>query len=371
MSTAVNGALSDTAQHPHSLTPTYVEQNQSGSEQLATVQIQSRYQIARRFPRDLDLVRQNMLKECHRPSFCMPDMKKNGSSVAIYRVPRAGTNIEGVTIRFAEMAARNFGNIGIDLQQLGEDNTQRIYLVTATDYETNLISTEIVNVPRTIERKYIKDTDLVVSSRTNSKGEPVHTIIATDDDIAMKRNALVSKAKRNLIMGFIPGWLVEECVDTIRDTAAKKDAEDPDKAKRDLFDAFATLGVNADMLKEFIGHTNPLQPLELETLRGYFGGMKEQYTTWAEIAATKGDDKDGTVAKEIDALLSASGRTVPLARKLRASYAGRPQELLTYLKDEAAKKANTGAAQTDEKKADPAATEEPAPPPPPADDWEA
>jgi hypothetical protein len=345
MSTAANGALSDTAHTPQSLTPTYVEQNQSGSQQLATVQIQSRYQIARRFPRDIDVVRQNMLKECERPSFCMPDMKKNGSSVAIYRVPRAGTNIEGVTIRFAEMAARNFGNVGIDLQQLGEDQTQRIYLVTATDYETNLVSTEIVNVPKTIERKFIKDTDMVISTRTNSKGESVSTIIATDDDIAMKRNALVSKAKRNLIMGFIPGWLVEECVWKIRATAAKKDAEDPDAAKRQLFDAFATIGVTADMLKEFLGHANALSPAELEDLRGYFGGMKEGYTTWAEIAASKDDDKDGSVAKEIDELLKTSGRTMPAARKLRATYAGRPQELLTYLKDEAAKKANTGAPQ--------------------------
>jgi hypothetical protein len=347
------------SQPPAGMMAQFVEQNTAGSQQLQTAQIQSRYQIARRFPRDIETVRQNMLKECHRPSFCMPDMKKNGSSVALYRVPRAGTNIEGVTIRFAEMAARNYGNFGIDIQQVGEDQTQRIYLVTATDYETNLVNTEIVNVPRTIERKYAKDTDTVLHSRTTSKNETVYTIIGTEDDIMMKRNACLSKAKRNLIMGFIPGWLVEECVQDIRATAAKKDAEDPDAAKRSLFDAFASVGVTASMLAEHIGHSNQLQPAELEDLRGYFGALKEGYTTWAEIAAAKDDDKDGEVTKQLEELLKASGRTPPQSRKLRATYAGRPQDLIKWLQDEAAKKADTGAA-PQQTQAEPAAQTQPA-----------
>lgn len=339
-----HGALYDASQPPQSLQPTFQEQNTAGTSQLATSQIQARYAIARRFPRDIETVRQNMLKECRRPSFCMPDMKKNGSSVAIYRVPRGGTNIEGVTIRFAEMAARNFGNIGTDVQQIGEDQTQRIFLVTATDYETNLVNTEIVNVPKTIERKFKKDTDLVVSYRTNSKDETVFTIIATEDDIAMKRNALLSKAKRNLFLGFIPGWLIEECTDEIRETARKKDAEDPDKSKRDLFDAFATVGISVQMLNEYIGHTNQLQPAELEELRGYFGGLRDGHTTWAEIVAAKSDDKDGSVSKQIDELLQASGRNAAQSRKLRSNYAGRPQELIAFLEEEAKKKTDTGAA---------------------------
>jgi hypothetical protein len=339
-----NGALLDDTQNPQSSDLVYQEQNTAGAQQLATVQVQSRYAIARKFPRDIEGVRQRMLRECQRPSFCMPDPKKNGSSVAIYRVPRGGSNIEGVSIRFAEMAARNFGNLGIDVQQVGEDQTQRIYLVTATDYETNLVSTEIVNVPKTIERKFTKDGDLVVSRRTNSKGETIATIIATDDDIAMKRNALLSKARRNLILGFIPGWLIEESIEEIRETARKKDAEDPDAAKRKIFDAFATVGVTVQHLNEYLGHSGQLQPKELEDLRGYFGAIREGHTTWAEVVAAKDDDKDGSVSKQIDELLRASGRTAAIARKLRAEYATRPQELLDFLKAEAVKKADTGAA---------------------------
>ena len=61
----------------------FSEQNVSMMQQLATAQIQSRYQIAVRFPRDIERVRQEMLRECSRPSFCTPDESKNGSSIAI------------------------------------------------------------------------------------------------------------------------------------------------------------------------------------------------------------------------------------------------------------------------------------------------
>src|SRR6185437_15310379 len=146
----------------NSPTVQYVEQSKSMMEQLATAQIQARYTVALRNRRDIETARQEMLKECSRPSFCMPDEKKNGSSVAIYRVPRAGTNIEGVTVRFAEMAARAWRNLAIDITPLGEDETQRIYQMTCTDFETNTVATEIVNVPKTIERNRIKDTDTVI-----------------------------------------------------------------------------------------------------------------------------------------------------------------------------------------------------------------
>lgn len=325
-------------------TAQYIEQSKSMMEQLATAQIQARYTVALRNRRDIETARQEMMKECSRPSFCMPDEKKNGSSVAIYRVPRAGTNIEGVTIRFAEMAARAWRNLAIDITPLGEDETQRIYQVTCTDFETNNVATEIVNVPKTVERSRIKDTDTVISERMNSYGKKVFTIIGTEDDIAMSRNARISKARRNLILQFIPGWLVEECIDQIRTTAAKKDAEDPDAAKRKVFDAFAGVGITAQMLTEFIGHGGPLSPAELDNLRGYYGALREGYTTWAEIAASKSEDQDDDQAKQVDELLAKSGRTPAQARKLKSQYIGRGPELLKFLQDEAAKKADTGAA---------------------------
>lgn len=323
--------------------PEYVEQNVSMVQQLATAQIQSRYMMAARFPRNIDQVRQEMLKECQRPSFCTPDESKNGSSIAIYRVPRAKTNIEGVTIRFAEMSARSYRNLGIEVQGIGEDQGMKRYQVVCTDYETNLFFTEMVDVPKSIERSYAKDTDVVLSQRTNSYGKPVFTVIGTDDDLAMKRNALISKATRNLIMKHIPGWLVEECVDRIRETVRTKDAADPDAAKRKLYDAFANIGVTAAQLTEYLGHGNPLSPAELEDLRGYYSGVKEGYTTWKEVVEAKEnatEDKSG--AEQLDKLFAELAMTPAVIRRTKAKYLGRDKELVEWLTGEIAKKANDG-----------------------------
>ena len=328
----------------------FQEQSASMMQQLATAQIQSRYAMAARFPRNIEQSRQEMLKECSRPSFCMPDESKNGSSVAIYRVPRGKTNIEGVSIRFAEMALRSYRNLGIDVVVLGEDQQQKLYQVNCTDFETNNITSEIVSVPRSIERSYTKDTDVVLSSRMNSYNKPVYSILGTDDDLAMKRNALISKARRNLIMQNIPGWLVEECVNKVRETARAKDAADPDAAKRKLFDAFAQIGVTAEQLTEYIGHSNSLSPDQLDVLRGYYSGIREGMTSWRDIVAAKseeaGSDEKG---KEIDELFIKLEYTAAQVRNAKAEYVGHPEKLLEWLTAQAAKKANDGGAPAEKK----------------------
>lgn len=321
----------------------YQEQSASMVQQREKAKIESRYIMALRAPRDLDVVRQKMLRECSRPSFCAPDMGKNGSSVAIYRVPRGGNNIEGVTIRFAEMAKRCYGHIFVEVTPLGEDENQQIYQIESTDYQNNDGGSEIVMVPKRIERSYAKASDTVLSQRTNSKGQPVYTIVPTDDDLQVKRNALNSKARRNVIMQCIDGWLVQECIDKIRETAANRDAEDPGAAKTRVFDAFASIGVTAPMLNEYLGHANPLSPAELEDLRGYYGGIKEGYTTWGEIVASKEsatEDKSG--AEQLEKLFNELAMTPAVIRRTKAKYLGRDKELVEWLTGEIAKKANDG-----------------------------
>lgn len=340
----------------------HIEQSASMMEQLATAQIQSRYMVAIKRPRNVEQVRQEMMRECQRPSFCLPDPSKHGSSLAIYAVPRGQVQdatgnwvnniIRGASIRFAEMAARCWRNLAVDVVPIGEDKSQRIFQVTCTDFESNITGSQIVTVPKTIEKKNNKDGMPVLSQRTNSYGKPVYTLEATEEEIAMNAQRLLSKARRNLILQCIPGWLIEECQEEVRKTAAKKDAEDPDAAKRRIFDAFASVGVNATQLQEYIGHTNQLNPAELEDLRGFFSGIREGVTTWKEVVDAKSEggsgDVDGTQA-EIEKLVTELAMTPAAARNLKGKYVGRPKEMLTYLQEQVAKKRNTGAPQAETK----------------------
>ena len=348
MSTQTNALEVQPAQIPE-----YTEQNVSMVQQYATARIQSAYTVALHRPRQIEIIRQEVLRECSRPSFCTPDEAKNGSSLAIYRVPRGsvkqsdGTwvnnNIEGPTIRFAEMLLRSSRYLSIEVNPMGEDDKQRLLQVICTDYQSCNFTSEIVAVPKTVERKKPRAGDEIVSQRTNTYGDPVYLVKATDDELAMRTNALISKARRNLILQAVPGWLIEEGVEMVRATARKKDAEDPDAAKRKLFDAYAMVGVTAAQLVEYLGHSNMLSPTELEDLRGYYAGIREGVTSWSAIVASKdgaaGEDNTDKRVKEMFAELEYTDAVI---RRTKAKYISNLPKLLDYLEGQVAKKKNDG-----------------------------
>lgn len=332
--------------------PEYTEQNVSMVQQYATARIQSAYQVALARPRNVEVVRQGVLLECRRPSFCTPDEAKNGSSLAIYRVPRgsvkladgtwAKNNIEGPTIRFAEMLLRAWGYLSIEVNPMGEDDKQRLLQVICTDYQSCNFTSEIVVVPKTVEKSNAKDSE-IVSQRTNSYGNAVYLVKATDDELAMRTNALISKARRNLILQAVPGWLIEEGVEMVRTTARTKDAQDPDAARRKLFDAYATVGVGAAQIEEYLGHSNALSPAELEDLRGYYAGIKDGFTTWSAVVASKeGAAEDKGATEQLEKLFAEAGMTPAVIRRTKAKYLGRDKELIEWLTSEIAKKKNDG-----------------------------
>jgi hypothetical protein len=236
--------------------------------------VSARYEIAIRQPRNLDLVRQKLLLECERPSF---------AAVAIYRKP-VGKGIEGPSIRFAEAALQNMGNIAIETPAIYDDAEKRILRVIVADIETNVTHSKDVTVQKTVERRSVQDVDTVLRSRKNKDGQTVYIRLATDDEILNTENALVSKALRTTGLRLIPGWLIDECMAAVRATRKKGDAENPDAAKNKLFDAFRAQGVTAEAVCEWLRHpADAIQPAEMEELRGIYTAIKDGDTTWAEV----------------------------------------------------------------------------------------
>jgi hypothetical protein len=236
--------------------------------------VEARYLIALNRPRDLDVVREKLLKECRRPGF---------AEVAIYKKP-IGKGVEGLSIRFAEAAIRYMGNIDISQQTIYDDPEKRIIRVSCTDMETNTPYSSDVTIEKTVERRSVKDGDQVIRKRKNSKGDDLYIILATEDDILNKQNALMSKAIRTNGLRLVPGDIQDECEQLVRETKRKRDVEDPDGAKRRLFDAFGSIGVTVSQIKEYLGHDgDTLQPKELEDLRGIYVALKDGETSWREV----------------------------------------------------------------------------------------
>ena len=249
----------------------------------AKAMVEARYIMAMHRPRDMDGVREKILKECRRPSF---------AAVARYQKPIGKDKSRwptGPSIRFAEAAVRCMTNITVETMTVYDDREKRIVRVTVTDLEANVPYAQDVTITKTIERRQAKQGDTVLRTRTNSYGDTVYILEATDDDIVNKQQALISKAVRTLGLRLIPGDIVDECMEEVVRVQQKTDAQDPDAARRHLLDSFGNIGIRVEQIKEYLGHDGgSLTPPELADLRALYSAIRDGETNWREVMDSRG-----------------------------------------------------------------------------------
>lgn len=238
-------------------------------------EVESACVMAKRWPRNPDQVRQDLIAECKRPGF---------AAVAIYRLPRGDKTVEGLTIRFAEVAMRCMTNMEVSSETINDDAAVRQIRVQVIDYERNSRWRTDVTISKTVERKFLKRGQRPLGERVNSYGDRVYIVEATEDDVRSKQNSEISKAARTGILRIIPGHLQDEARAVCREIASKADAKDPAAARNKMFDAFASIGVTAAALEQWLGHsTDTISPAEREDLLGLHAAIKEGETTWGEV----------------------------------------------------------------------------------------
>lgn len=258
----------------------------------ARANVEARFLVAQTRPRNLDEVRVRLLKDCKRPRF---------AEAARYAKPVGRDKIEGPSARFAEAALRHLGNLDVQNQVIYDDDRQRIVRVTATDLETNATTSGDVTIAKTVERRQLREGQVPLGRRSNSYGDPVFIVAGTDDEVANKVGAAVSKMRRNLILQLLPADILEESMEMAKRVMRERDKADPDAARKRLIDAFAEIGVKPSQLEEFLGHpTEQLLPRELDELRGIFAAVKDGETTWRAVMEAKTGEKpadEGAPAK--------------------------------------------------------------------------
>lgn len=242
----------------------------------AKAAVEARFKVALGRPRDLDLVREKVLKDCRRPRF---------AEAARYRRPvGGGKTAEGPSIRFAESALRNMGNLDVTTPTIYDDERKRIIQVVVTDLESNATLAKDVTVEKVVERKQLKQGQKPLGSRLNSYGDLVYLVTANESDLTTKEAALISKAMRTLVLRLVPADIVEEAMDRCIATQADADKKDPDAARKRLADAFAELGVSVAELKRYLGHElSQCSPAELADLRAVYAAVRDGETTWADV----------------------------------------------------------------------------------------
>lgn len=264
----------------------------TASAAAAKAAIEASYIMAMRRPRVFDNVRALLLKACEHPQFAY---------LARFRKPVGHEQnevtgeweekvAEGLSIRFAEEAARVMGNLNMDSVTVYDDAKKKMVRFVTIDLENNTTWAKTITIERTTERTKLKEGQQPLGTRLNGKGKPVFIVEATPAEVAKAEGAEGSKAWRDQILKSLPAHIKGECLQRINEVLEDDAAEDPDKKKKQVFDAFAVIGVMPVHLLEYVGHPlDMLTAAEVANLRTLYTSIEQGETTWAEISEHRRD----------------------------------------------------------------------------------
>lgn len=284
----------------------------------AKAQIEAKLVMAMHRPRSYDVARERLLETCRRPGFADKSVYKKPQGKAFNEDTGKWEQnyIRGLSVRFAEEAARNWGNIDITAKTIYDDDERMVVEVTATDLETIATESDSAIITKRIERKGQKNGGApqgrdVIGVRLNSYGDKVYICRATDDEVMTRAQAAKAKLRRNLILALLPIDLKDEAREVCEATS-KREAESglPDKRAR-MIEAFGQLKppVSADALSKYLGHdVRQCTVQEALDLKQVMTALSEGSAKWEDFLESKLDDR-APVAPQIQSPVSADEQT--------------------------------------------------------------
>jgi len=301
--------MNDTSLVLHkSAVPAKIETASTAAAAAAKAEIEAAHTVALHRPRNIDQARADILAACKRPRF---------AEAAIYRKPVGREKapdgtwrqkvVEDLSIRAAEECMRAMRNIRITSTTVYEDDEIRKKAVTITDLESVLSYGREITLHKTVERRGTWNRDAkqhepprgrrILGTRTNTQGETVYIVEATEDELAIKEAALASKLIRTEGLRLVPSDIKEEAREQCYKTMSDADAQDPDAARKRLMDAFGEIGVTPAQLAGYIGHDiKHLQPAELADLRQVYRAIKDGEAKWADYGTPSASDEPDPIA---------------------------------------------------------------------------
>jgi len=247
----------------------------------AQAQIMAQYHMALMLPRSWESINAKLLLACDDPSFARE---------AYYKKPAGRDVLEGLSIRFAERAHQIMRNVSVETTPEMEDDFSVHYRMTVLDLESNTPESETFKVEKTVERRFVADGDTIISERTNSGGEKVFLIPATEDQLNTKLRAIKSKVKRQLILAMIPAEVKTACLERCKAVAANEDSKDPAGEAKRIIMAFISIGIDVPDLKEYLGKSPAnATAKEVESLRLTYGLIRDGEITWKDVMSAKAE----------------------------------------------------------------------------------
>ncbi len=195
--------------------------SQAAKVQREVAEVQAAMVVAKNYPRNQRDAVDRILMDCARPEL---------ADGAIYQYGRGGSNIEGPSIRLAEVLARGWGNMAAGVTELSRANGYSECLAYAWDLETNYRDEKRFQV------RHWRD--------TKSGGHPL-----TDErDIYETIANMGARRKRACILAIIPGDVIDAAVNQCSLTLKTKIDVTPERIKA-MVEKFGELGVSQKMIE--------------------------------------------------------------------------------------------------------------------------
>lgn len=209
---------------------------------------------AKRYPRDIN----KALSLIERYA----TMDNETAMSCFYKLHRGNSDIEGVSVRLAEIIASCWGNLRVQTRIIGNDGKTITAQGICHDLETNLATS--VEVKRRITDKF---------GRTFSEDMQVVT-----------GNAASAIAYRNAVLKVVPKAITKTIINKVREAAMRQPVDDMEGCRNRMVAAFAQMGVTEDMLLRYleIDHIEAVDKQMLFDLKATMNAIKEGTTTVEE-----------------------------------------------------------------------------------------
>lgn len=189
----------------------------------AIAEAQGKLVIAKRFPRDEVAAYNKVAQACQR---------KGIAEKAFYKYSRAGSSVEGPTIRFAEELARCWGNIDYGIKELSQDDGKSEMQAYAWDLETNAMSVQNFTNP------HIREVGGKAKKLTSQR------------DIYEINANMGARRLRARILAILPSDLVEMAIMECKKTLVGRNDEPLIDRVKKMVVSFGKIGVTQEMIEK-------------------------------------------------------------------------------------------------------------------------
>lgn len=230
----------------------------------AMIEVMTQYEVAKRFPRDMILASDRIIKECSRPTL---------AGLAVYEYPRGKETITGPTIRLLECIARALGNINFGWVEVDRSKSASTIRAFAIDMESNMRSEKTFTV------RHWRDL----------KGGKGYALTDERDIYELQANQ-ASRRVRSCIEALVPRDVIDMALDQVEITNQNSIDLSPEGIAK-LLKAFAAYGVNQAMIEALF------EGMKIEALRApQIMSLRKKYASLKEGIARVADFFDTSLA---------------------------------------------------------------------------